>query len=232
MNADAGRRTFVRHMAIGLPALAGAVAVPSISHGAAPGAMRALQGPAPDDGADRLLRRMAALHNDLQRRPATAADARAVAADLRALVGYRQGSNRDDETSSAWRELVAAHGPDRLADMQPDLSLITRGLAYYGVRGDALHVGTPTRELRITALDQLERRGFDSYLEEIAWMLEAGVPVDPIACAAIREMLLLMEAMASLFCVGAMVLPILAPECFASGVVLAILQMLALFLQC
>jgi hypothetical protein len=230
MNPETGRRTFVRSMAVGLPALAGAAAFSPTLAAFVPrgGARPAID--AVDAHMDRTLRELAAFYNQLSGRGLTPEDARLVAPQLRSLVTYRQGSDRDMELSSAFRGLLAQEGRHRLtAVSEADLSRLTQGLQHYGVHARSVSLvslGGLELDARSKALDTVLREGAGAFFFD-AWVvigLFVDAMVTPSFCEFVQEMTLVLEAMAALFCVAATFVPIFGPECFAASVVLAILK--------
>jgi hypothetical protein len=235
MNADPGRREFVRHMTIGLPMLAGSAAMPAMARAAVPPIGSTLAVGLPDGRMDGLIRRMAALHNDMQHRLPRPEDATALASELRALVAYRRDSTRDAEISAAWRGLVARHGTARLAALQPDLTIMSTALARYRIDRDPLLVSVPSVALRAGAIDDIGRRGVNAFYNDVMVALDAVAVVFGAAasdCELLREAITLIETMASVMCLLSPFLPVLLPECFAASVVLAALQLLALLSGC
>ena len=240
MNADAGRRTFVRNMAIGLPALVGSASLPVTALGFAP-TIPALGGVIdPDARIDHVLRQIAGFHNEVLRRRPTPADARVVASYLRTLIAYRNEGNRDTELARGMKELVAQKGAARLSHIEPDRQLMVRGLSHYGVGGGVVDFGLPSPQDRLRAIETIVKEGARSFygfelfatelLAAVEYAESLGVAQD--TCKELQQAMTLLEAMAASMCLGAMFLPVLAPECFAATVVLAILKLLNLLLQC
>jgi len=236
MNPESDRRVFVRNMLVGIPALAGASAFSSTVHGFAGGDAYRLIAEAPAAGVDRALRELSAVYNQIVQRGPVRSDARLVAPPLRALVTYHQQSNRDAELSAALRDLVAREGRDRLTRLDPDPALLNRGLQHYGLRAPAIVLSADSRR-RGEALDVLVKEGPGAFYEDIygivayfAWAIEALA--GPTFCDFVLEAMRVLEAMAAVMCVGALLLPILGPECFASSVVLAIFKVLNFVAAC
>jgi hypothetical protein len=235
MNSDAGRRAFVRQMAIGLPVFAGAAALPAEARGSALVFTGSATLASVDARIDRVLHEMAELHNRMLQRGPTPADARVVASYLRTLGAYREVSGRDARLSRAMRELIAREGTHRLSVTDPDPALAVRGLAHYGVRAASLDIGSPSPALRMKALDTIGRDGFSSQYDELSMVLmslESVLAWDPVVCESLRQMLVMVQTMTAMMCLAAAYVPLFAPECFAASVVLAALQMFYVLMQC
>jgi hypothetical protein len=235
MNPESGRRVFVRNLVVGLPALAGAAALPSPAF-AFPrrGVSDRL---APDPGVERTLRELAVLHNKLSGRRFTPAEAGIVAPHLRSLVTYRQQSGRDGELSRAMRGLVAREGRERLILVEPDLTPLRQGLQYYALRAPALPLAIAGPEARGRALDEVVREGaapffFDAWaiIDQFRQALLVGD--DEWFCAFIEDMSRVLEAMAAVFCLASAFLPVFGPECFAASVILSILKFIEFVGSC
>lgn len=231
MNAVRGRRTFVREIAVGFPVLVGAAA-PAAAGGRValapfPGASERL-----DRELDTVLRRMAALHEDMRRRLPRLEDAQTLAAEVLALVNYRRGTNRETEVQAAWRDVIDRHGADRLAVLQPDLTLAHAALNRYGIV-HPLHLAAPAAELRARALDDVGRRGFNGFYDQLAEFLQLSLlGTGSAECETLRQMIQMLEVMVGVTCLMAPFLPVLIPECFAASVVLTILQFFAMLMGC
>ena len=226
MYADTGRRVFVRNLAVGLPALAGVAAwTPALS--AAPGlARRTVAVDTLDSHIDRTLRELAGFYNQLAGRRLTPADARIIAPQFRSLVGYRQISGRDEELSKAIRGLITQQGRERLTLMEPDLTPMRQGLQYYGVRGHDLSLGRVDARARGLALDVLAKDGAVGFYGDALGIIGMFITASQTTafCDFVQDMMRVLEAMASVFCVAAVFAPIFGPECFATSVVLSILK--------
>jgi hypothetical protein len=239
MRADRDRRTFVRHIVVGIPALAGAAAVSDALAATGSIASTRLTLPGASLEIDRVLHQMAALHNDLGRRRPTPADVRATAGYLRQLVAHRQETGRDARLALAFRGLVATQGRDALVGGAPDLATVRRGLARYGVNTAAgsLTLGAHSPEARGAVLDRLLRSGAATYYMDPLVAFEAFSALlmetpDPDFCELLHEMIELTEILTTLFCLGAQLLPPMVPECFASAVWLALLKAIETIMQC
>lgn len=221
-------------MTIGLPALAGAAAFPPALAAFAGGPAARPVFDAFDARVDRALRDLAGFYNQIAGRGPTPADVRAVAPQLRALVSYRQTSGRDGELAAAMRGLISQEGRQRLTRAEPDLTPIRQGLQYYGMQAVPLTLGPVDRGARSLALDVLEREGAAGFYLDAWAIIDMFVTASqtPTFCDFVQEMMRVMEAMASMFCVAAVFLPIFGPECFASSVVLAILKFLGFVNWC
>ena len=159
---------------------------------------------------------------------------REIASDLRAQVAYRRSSERDARLSTAWGALFVEDGMPRLCTMEPDVGLISRGVARYGLEGPRVSIAMPSPAFRASVIDRLAAGGLSPSLDDTSAIvgLLSGVAVDQLTCGPLQEALRLLEAMAAVMCLGATFLPVLAPECFAASVVLAMLKMFELLLQC
>jgi hypothetical protein len=230
---SAGRRTFVRQVIAGVPALAGAVAVSPTAHAYL--AVPARTPFAPHAGIEATLHRLAGLHNELLRRPPTVADVRVAGGHLRDLIGYRLDANRDADLRPVLQELIATHGRHTLAMAPPDLALLRAGLARYGLNASAVDFGSPSPEARAAALEMLARRGATFYFfeplvmfETLAYILEENRSY----CAELRDLSLIMEAATAVLCGVAQFFPPVAPECLAASLVVAVLKVLEVLNDC
>lgn len=221
MYYDSDRRVFVRNLMVGLPALAGGLALPAAVHARPVTSPSSL--PNLPDEFDRELRKLAGRYNAGLSTLASPADA--VTPHLRALAIYRQQSPRDAELASAMRGLVAEHGRERFL-REPDFAPLRRGLEYYGLPAAALVVAPAPIDVRSQALDALTRHGAETMFFD-AWSIVSilGEYVSvPNFCELVQDLVNVLEAMAGIMCIAGAFLPIFAPECFASSVVLAILK--------
>lgn len=235
MRTEEGRRTFVRSMMIGVPAFAGsATLLPAANATPAFGSFTGAVAIA-DGHIDGVLRRLARLHNEVAERTPTKADARRLAEEIRLLIGFRRDAGRDGLVTDAFRQIIEASGRDAVTKMEPDQARLRAGLVYYGIEPPALPIGTSTAETRILALDTLARHGVEQYYDDSAESLATWALVmadSPDQCRLFREMMTMFEAVAATMCLGAVVFPGLAPECFAASVVLTALKLMNIFLQC
>ena len=235
MRQDSGRRTFVRQVLAGAPALAGAAAFSGSAH-AAP-VLSGSQSVHADLAIENVLQRLAGLHNELMRRRPTAADARAAFGHLHSLGRLRQQTGRDVDLSRALRGLVAHTGRHGLLTRTPDLKPLRAGLTYYGLEAAVPNLARVSYDARSSALDTLLDRGVASYYLDPAYTLEMltfAVTSGGISwvCAMFDDMSTMVEALAAVLCLAAQFLPVLAPECFAATTVLATLKVLELLAQC
>lgn len=232
MNSDVGRRAFVRNMVIGLPVLAGAASVSVVAHETPLGPGPLLSGATPDSHIDLVLRQMAGLTNDIQRRGVTVEDARTAASYLRTLALYRQEAGRDAEISLAFRELIAEQGLRNVATIEPNLAHIRGALTHYGIDARRFDLGSPTYEARVAALETLAREGASPTYIDGSTILDEAAASGKSLCEYLNEMMSLMEAMAAIFCVAGIIIPPLEAECLAASMVLALLKTINLIAQC
>jgi hypothetical protein len=222
-------------MVVGLPVLAGTTSFPATARGSAP-AGATLVVARPDSRIDLVLRQMAVLHNDMRRRQPTPDDARTLAGYVRALSSYRQEANWDLEVSRAVRGLIAQEGADRLSRLEPDRTLVLDGFARYGVAGATIDFNGASTEARLKAIETIAKDGGTRYYEDIAYIMSQVEQAETVetasACDTLREMMTLMEAMAATMCLAAVYLPLLAPECLATSVVLTIMKLMMLLAMC
>lgn len=239
MSVEAGRRTFVRNLVVGVPALAGAAtfsptaqafpAFPAFPIDLAPGAQ------AVGAGIERVLQQMAGLHADLVDRRPTAADLRTAAGYLRELIAYRQESNRDAELASVVRGLISTHGRDALATVEPNLEIVHTGLARYGVDPGRVTLGSPSPEIRAAALETLARRGATVYYIEHLIMFETlahMIDENPDSCHELRELANVIEAAMAVLCAAAQLFPPVVPECIAVSLILAVIKVMEVLQGC
>jgi hypothetical protein len=232
MNSVVGRRAFVRNMTVGLPVLAGTTSISSLAQGATISRASLLVTPTADPRIDLVLRQMAGLHNDMLRRGPTAEDARAAASHLRTLVQYHQESGRDAEVSMAFRELIAEKGVRAISTLQPDFTHMRSALKSYGIDARAFDFGVATYDARVAALEMLAKGGVSPSYAQDASALDPVTDDGRSLCDLVREPTVLMEAMASTFCIAALFIPPLEAECLAATVILAVLKILLLFGGC
>lgn len=234
MQAVPDRRMFVRNVIVGVPALAGAAAFSHTAHAFTAGPAAGAFGITP--GVDRVLRQMAALHNDLRLRRPTAADARVAAGYLRELITVRQESGRDAELSRVFRELVATHGRQRLIAAEPSRAVMQQALVSYGVHATAaIGVAAPSFDAREAALERLVRTGATFYYVDPLVLLEtysAIIAENPSFCEVLEELKEILEAMSGLLCLAAQFFPLVAPECVVAAVALAFVQLLDIIYRC
>jgi hypothetical protein len=236
MNPESDRRVFVRNVLAGIPALAGASALSSTVHGFAGGDVNRLIVDAPAAGVDRALRELSAVYNQIVQRGPVRSDVKLMAPPLRALARYHQQSDRDAELSATFRDLVAREGREQLIRLEPDPSLVNRGLQHYGLRAPSMVLSVDNRR-RTDALDVLVRRGPGAFYEDvfgIVTMFEYAIEFMDAQtfCEFVLEAIRVLEAMAAVMCVAALLAPIFGPECFASSVVLAVFKVLGFFAAC
>jgi hypothetical protein len=235
MQTVASRRTFVRHMAIGLPVVVGAAGITHVGLEAEV-SQHGMHMP-PEPQVESILRGLARIHNQLQRRPATADDARAIGVQVRTLAAYRLQANRDAVVVQAVRQGLDRMGRDAILDHQPDMEAMRQELIAFGFDRPAVSTTTGTRAERAAALDRLIEGGVTPYFDS-AWFLLQNPEVfhllanDPNKCDVIREMIRQMEVAAALMCTIAVILPVAAAECFAATSVLAALKTLEYFIGC
>jgi hypothetical protein len=95
-------------------------------------------------------------------------------------------------------------------------------------------LGTSTPGARLIALDKLAQRGVEPFYDEamglIAW--EEMIVEARGLCATLREMSTMFEAVAATMCLGALIFPPMAAECFAATVVLTAIKLLTLIMMC
>lgn len=233
MSAVPGRRTFVRNVIAGVPAVAGAAVLSPTVH--ALGILPARVPFAPHAGVDGALHRLAGLHNDLVRRRPTVADARVAAGHLRDLIGYRLESNGDAALPAVFRNLISRHGYEAVITARPDWTIVQTGLAQYGLNAASVQFGTPSREARATALEVLTRRGATSfYVDQLVMFLTFSEMVDDDSelCEELEDLSLIMEAAAAVLCGATVWFPPLAPECVSASMVVALLNILQVLHNC
>jgi len=234
MRAVPDRRTFVRNVIVGVPAVAGATALASAAH-AFP-ARPAVNALGITTGIDGVLRQMAALHNELLLRRPAEADARLVAGQLRELITYRQQSNRDGEISRAFRDLVATQGRQTLVTTEPSRAVMHRALAHYGIHSTLAHdFRPPSVEAREAALEKLVASGATFYYVDPLVLLQTYSQIltgSPSFCEFLEELGEILEAMVTMLCLGAQFIPLIAPECVVASVALVIVELLDIIYRC
>jgi hypothetical protein len=238
MRLESDRRTFVRQVIAGAPALAGVAAFSGSVH-AAP-VLSGSRSVHTDLAIESVLQRLAGLHNELVRRRPTADDARAAIEYLQQLGTLRQQAGRDVELSRTLHGLVSYVGREPLLTLTPDPRTLQAGLTYYGLDAGRLTIdafGPVSYEARAAALDTLLDRGVASYYMDPAYaldMLTFAVSAGGTSwiCAMFDDMTTMIEALAAVLCLAAQFIPVIAPECFAASTVLATLKVLELLAQC
>ena len=237
MRLESGRRSFVRQVIGGAPALAGMAAFAGSVH-ASP-LLSGSRSVHADLAIESILQRLAGLHNEIVRRRPTAGDAGAAIEYLQQLAALRQQTGRDVELSRVLRGLVAHMGREPLLSLPPDPRVLQAGLSYYGLEAGALSIvalGSVSYDARSAALDTLLDRGVAAYYIDPAYafdMLTFAVAGDTSwVCPMFEDMTTMVEALAAILCLAAQFVPLIAPECFAATTVLATLKVLELLAQC
>jgi hypothetical protein len=232
MQSVADRRTFVRHMMIGLPVIAGTTSIPRVL-----GAVGAREAGALAPTMDSALRDIARLHNQLRRRGALAGDFRAAAAHLRTLAGYQLQGGHDGDLTRAVRELVDQRGHEILASHVPDVGDVRRQLVTFGFDLPTAAAPIVTVGDRTVALERITRGGLAQTYLDTAAVLE-GVELEFMlaaaggACEILAQMKTALETVAAIMCSIATFVPPIAPDCFAATSVLALVQLLIFLMQC
>lgn len=232
MESVADRRTFVRNIVVGLPVIAATTSVPEVMKAFEPHNM-----PPVPPALDSALRDLARLHNQLRRRPITADDRRAVAAHVRGLVAYQLQSGHDTEMARAVRDVIARQGHDAIAGATADPEVMRRELVAFGFDLPSAFSYAPTTEERSKALERIARSGlapsyFDAAesIEGFDFSILLAGPSD--VCTTLKEMQRSVEAMAAVMCTLTIMVPVLAPDCFAATSVMAMLKLLTFLMQC
>lgn len=234
MQSVADRRTFVRHMVVGLPVIAGTTSVPRSLHGLTLHESHTLSSPV-----EATLRDLARLHNEMRRRGAMTSDAvRAFATHTRMLAADRLTANRDGELMRGIRQVVAREGRDTILDRPVDPNAMRGELVSLG-----FELGTTTpvivdRSRRDEALDRLARGGLSpAYIE--TWSELEGLDVMMMlaltggsVCTTLKDMERMLDSMVATLCALAVVLPPAVPDCFAASSVLATVKLITFFAGC
>jgi len=231
MQSVANRRTFVRHMVIGVPVLAGTTSLPRMVRGSAH------DGSTLTPTVETVVRDLARLHNAMKRRGVRSEDVRAVAAHVRALGTYQFESNRDVELVRGIRQIIARDGRQTLIEHRPDPETMRRELAAFGFNLETPLVGLVDTQRRADALDRLARGGMAPLYFDTLFGLDdmgTGLVISGAGdlCAALKDMQTMLESAAAVLCTLAVLLPPAIPECFAASSTLASIKLLILLLGC
>ena len=232
MQSVANRRTFVRHMVIGVPVLAGTTSLPRMVHG-----LSAHEAPTLTPTVDTVVRDLARLHNAMKRRGVRSEDVRAVATHVRALGAYQFQSNRDVELVRGIRQVIAREGRQTVIDHQPDPATMRSELAAVGFNLETPLVGVVDSQRRADALDRLARGGLGPVFFDTIYALdgmETSLFISGAGdlCLTLKDMQAMLESAAAVLCTLAVMLPPAIPECFAASSALASIKLLILLVGC
>jgi hypothetical protein len=230
MQSVATRRTFVRHMAVGLPVIAGTTSLPR-----SVGGVSSHEGPVLTATIESTVRDLARLHNEMRRRGVVApAELRAVAAHTRALGSYQFESNRDVELVRGIRQVIAREGRQTIVDHRPDPEMMRRELVELGFDIGTAPVAVIDGERRSEALDRLARGGLAPIYFDTLFGLETDLAISGAGdlCSGLRGMQNTLEAVAGVMCSIALFIPPAIPDCFAASSTLASIKLLIVLLGC
>jgi hypothetical protein len=239
MQSVANRRTFVRHMVVGVPVIAATTSLPATLGGASRHEVTTSS-----STIETIARDLGRLHNEMQRRGAKPGDLTAFAAHMRALATYQVESKRDLELVRNIKAVIARDGRQSIIDHTPDPEMMRRELAGLGFDIRTPPVGVINADRRADALDRLARGGLapayfetllaadEDFTEAAAFYLMTGGSALTEACKSLRDMQTTLEAIAGVMCTMAVILPPTVVDCFAASSTLATIKLLMLLIGC
>jgi hypothetical protein len=161
MNGTVSRRVFVGSVAAGIPLVVGGARGSFAQSPVSQGHTHPAADGASDAVFEHAARQLAAIAERVQRRGASAEDARLAAAHLGALAVYGQQTTVDARAKRALQELVSSKGREAVLTQEIDRRKARACLKQYGVNADESWFGIHKVEpdIRMRALDDLSQTG-------------------------------------------------------------------------
>jgi hypothetical protein len=174
MNGTVSRRVFVGSVAAGIPLVVGGARSSFAQTPATQGHTHPATDGSPDAMFEHAARQLAAIAERVQRRGASAEDARLAAAHLGALAVYGQQSGIDAHAKQAVRDLVRAKGREAVLAQEIDKPRARACLKRFGVNADEcwLEPNKADYETRMKALEDLSHAGVTGLFTRLASTFE------------------------------------------------------------